>query len=44
MTGIDAEGFDTLADGRKLRFDFEAPVHNMEEARQALVTMTKRSA
>ena len=42
MTGIDAEGFDTTASGRKLRFDFNPPVHNMEEARQALVTMAKR--
>ena len=44
MAGIDGEGFDVLAPGRKLRFDFDAPVRNMEEARQALVAMAKRPA
>jgi len=44
MTGIDAEGFDTIGDGRRVRFDFDAPVRNMEEARQALIAMTKRPA
>ena len=44
MTGIDAEGFDALAGNRKVRFDFDTPVRNMDEARQALVAMTKRPA
>jgi hypothetical protein len=44
MAGIDAEGFDVLASGKKLRFEFQAPVHNMDEARQALVAMAKRPA
>ena len=42
MTGIDAEGFDMIGDGRKLRVHFEKPVNNMEEARAALVAMSKR--
>ncbi len=42
MTGIDAEGFDTTASGRELHFDFDTPVHDVEEARQALVAMAKR--
>jgi putative heme iron utilization protein len=42
MTGIDAEGFDLIADGRKLRIHFEHPVRNMEEAREALVAMSRR--
>src|SRR5262249_11416347 len=33
MSGIDGEGFDLRASGKKLRFDFETPVRNMEEAR-----------
>jgi putative heme iron utilization protein len=44
MVGIDAEGFDTLASGRKIRFDFDTPVRNTEEARQALVAMARRPA
>ena len=44
MAGIDAEGFDVLQAGRKIRFAFDAPVRNMEEARQALVAMAKRPA
>jgi putative heme iron utilization protein len=44
MVGIDAEGFDVLTAGKKVRFDFDTPVRNMEEARQALVAMAKRSA
>lgn len=44
MVGIDAEGFDVLKSGKKLRFVFETPVRNMEEARQALVAMAQRSA
>lgn len=41
MTGIDAEGFDLLADGRKLRVDFDAPIHTTEEARAALVKLAR---
>ena len=44
MVGIDAEGFDVLKAGRKIRIPVDAPVHNTEEARQALVAMAKRSA
>ena len=44
MVGIDAEGFDVLASGKKLRFDFDSPVRNADEARQALVAMAKRPA
>ena len=39
MAGIDANGFDVLKSGQKLRFSFETPVRNMEEARQALVKL-----
>lgn len=42
MAGIDSEGFDVLAAGRRVRFDFDAPIHNMNEARQALVAMAKQ--
>ena len=42
MTGIDAEGFDLLVSGRKLRVEFDTPVQNMEEARQALIAMASR--
>jgi hypothetical protein len=41
MTGIDADGFDVLQSGKKLRFAFQTPIRNMEEARQALVAMAK---
>jgi hypothetical protein len=41
MTGIDRDGFDLDRDGHKIRISFEAPVHNTEEARQALVAMAK---
>jgi heme oxygenase (biliverdin-IX-beta and delta-forming) len=43
MTGIDAEGFDLLLSGKKLRLEFETPVRDMEQARQALIAMAKRS-
>ena len=42
MAGIDAEGFDLLQAGRKVRIDFDAPVRSMEDARQALVALAKR--
>jgi putative heme iron utilization protein len=44
MAAIDAEGFDVLKAGRKVRIPFSAPVKNMEEARQALVEMARRPA
>ena len=44
MAGIDSEGFDILAAGKKVRIPFNKPVTNMEEARQALVEMAKRPA
>jgi len=42
MTGIDSEGFDLLADKRKLRVDFDAPVHTVEEARAVLVSLARQ--
>jgi heme iron utilization protein len=42
MTGIDSDGFDVLVEGRKRRITFDRPVHTMEEAREALVAMSKR--
>jgi putative heme iron utilization protein len=42
MTGIDSEGFDVRTAAGKLRLEFDSPVHNMEEARQALVQMARR--
>lgn len=39
MTGIDSEGFDLLADGRKLRIDFDSPIKTMEEARATLAKL-----
>jgi putative heme iron utilization protein len=44
MVGIDGEGFDVLQSGNKMRFDFDAPIATMEEARQALIAMLKRPA
>jgi putative heme iron utilization protein len=44
MAGIDAEGFDVLQSGNKARFDFDAPISTMDEARQALIAMLKRPA
>jgi len=42
MTGIDGEGFDLLADKRKLRMDFESPIHTSEEARANLIELARR--
>lgn len=44
MTGIDAEGFDLLVSGKKLRLEFDEPVQDMEQARQALIAMAKRNS
>ncbi len=41
MTGIDSEGFDMLANKRKLRIDFESPIKTVEEARNALVSLAR---
>jgi putative heme iron utilization protein len=48
MIGIDCDGFDVHIQDDSgtlqiLRFDFEAPVTNAQEARQALVAMSKAS-
>lgn len=42
MAGIDSEGFDLLADGRKLRIDFDAPIHTVEEARATLAKLARQ--
>jgi heme iron utilization protein len=42
MTGIDSEGFDLLADKRKLRIEFDSPIHTSEEARANLVRLARR--
>ena len=42
MTGIDSEGFDMLADNRKLRIDFDTPISTVEAARAALVKLARR--
>ena len=42
MSGIDSEGFDLLADNRKLRIDFETAIHTSEEARAALVKLARK--
>lgn len=41
MTGIDSEGFDLLADNRKLRIDFDSPISTVEEARATLAKLSK---
>lgn len=41
MTGIDGEGFDLLADGRKLRIDFDSPISTVEEARATLAKLAR---
>jgi heme iron utilization protein len=42
MTGIDSEGFDLLADRRKLRIDFDTPISTTEEARAVLVKLARQ--
>jgi len=44
MTGIDGEGFDMLADRRKVRIDFDAPISTAEEARATLVRLARLSS
>jgi heme iron utilization protein len=41
MTGIDCDGFEVRADGELVRFDFELPVSNAAEVRQALTIVTQ---
>lgn len=41
MLGIDSDGFDVRADGRVLRFDFPEPVLDAQQARQALVAISR---
>ncbi|MGJ0535041.1 MAG: HugZ family protein [Methylocystis sp.] len=41
MTGIDTDGFDVTADGRLLRFSFDTPVTDAQEARVALVALAQ---
>jgi heme iron utilization protein len=42
MIGIDSLGFDIRIDAEKLlRFNFDSPINNAQEARTALVAMTK---
>jgi len=40
MIGIDVDGFDMRADDKLLRFDFDNPVINPQEARSALVALS----
>ncbi|HEU4391441.1 MAG TPA: DUF2470 domain-containing protein [Blastocatellia bacterium] len=42
MTGIDSEGFDMLADRKKLRIDFDTPISTSEEARTTLVRLARQ--
>jgi len=41
MTGIDSEGFDMLVDRRKLRMDFDSPIHTVEAARATLARLAR---
>jgi hypothetical protein len=41
MTGIDSLGFDMLADSRKVRIEFAAPIGTVEEARATLVKLAR---
>jgi heme iron utilization protein len=41
MTGIDSQGFDMLADARKVRIDFDDPIQTPEEARKTLVRLAR---
>jgi putative heme iron utilization protein len=42
MIGIDSEGFDMLADNRKLRIDFDTLISTVEAARATLVKLARR--
>lgn len=41
MVGIDSLGFDVFVNDKKVRFDFEQPVKNALDAREALVALSK---
>ena len=41
IVGVDAEGFDLLRDDRKIRFPFETPVANVDDARRAFVELAR---
>ncbi len=41
MTGIDAEGFDLMLNGRPHRFQFKKAISTVQEAREILVSMAK---
>lgn len=41
MVGIDAAGFDLFVNLKKIRFEFPEPITNAQEARMALVAMSK---
>jgi len=41
MVGIDGLGFDVFVKDVKVRFDFDQPVANTNEAREALVALSK---
>ncbi|MBI4851932.1 MAG: DUF2470 domain-containing protein [Acidobacteria bacterium] len=43
MLGIDNEGFDIVANNKKLRFSFEKPVVTAEDARAALVLLARKA-
>lgn len=43
IVGIDCDGFEVRADGALLRFAFEHPVTNAQEARAALVEMARKA-
>jgi len=44
MVGIDSDGFDVLADGKLIRFEFDSPITTTEEAREVLVRMSQEAA
>jgi putative heme iron utilization protein len=41
MIGIDSDGFDVLRSDKKVRFTFDTPIHTMNDARQALISMAR---
>lgn len=41
MIGIDPDGFDVRADEQILRFDFDQPIQDAQQARQALVALAQ---
>lgn len=42
MVGIDSAGFDLFVNLKKVRFEFPEPITNAQEARMALVAMSKK--